>query len=93
MELELLPTDREDAEVISKANEILKVINHNTMASLYYIKSTIVSQNRVENEYNKLVTTSKAKQLELTEKYYLLSEKYSDLVDKHIASKEQHDPI
>ena len=100
MESELLPTDVEDAEVVDRANQILETLTRHSMSPLNYIKSTIVSQNRTENKYNELVRTSKAKQLELTEKYSdlaekycLLSDKYSDLMDKHITLKEQHDFI
>lgn len=96
MESELLPTDTEDAEIIAKASQTLELLNRNSMSTLAYIKSTIVCQNRAENKYTELVTTSRAKQLELiekystlAEKYCLLSDKYSNLIDKHIALKEQ----
>jgi hypothetical protein len=100
MESELLPTDTEDAEVVSKANQILEIITHNSMSPFDYVRANIVELNQKENEYTELVTTSRAKQLELTEKYsalaekyYLLSDKYSDLMDKHITLKEQHELI
>ena len=88
MKSELLPTDTEDDKVVDRANNIMEFIRR-TSNPLGYIKSTIVAQNKKENEYTELVTTSRAKQLELTEKYYLLSEKYSDLMDKYITLKEQ----
>jgi hypothetical protein len=100
MESKLLPTDTEDAEVISKASRILEVIDLSSISLFDYVRANIVELNQKENEYTELVTTSRAKQLELTEKYsalaekyYLLSDKYSDLMDKHITLKEQHELI
>ena len=89
MELELLPTNIEDAEVVDRANSIMEFITDKSLSPVKYFKYLIAERNIMENKYR----TSKAKQLELTDKYCLLSDKYSDLVDKHIALKDKHDPI